>query len=79
MSSKQIDTDFFQEYLEKLGLCDFETNEILTMCKKHNHTAKISGSGLGDCVIVFDKVETDKYRTADISVESSGLIIDIIK
>ena len=68
-----------QEYLEKLGLCDDETNEILKMCKQHNHSAKISGSGLGDCVLVFDKVETDKYKTTDIKIDNNGLIVDIVR
>ena len=67
------------EYLEKLGLCDDETNEILKMCKQHNHSAKISGSGLGDCVLVFDKVETDKYKTTDIKIDNNGLIVDIVR
>ena len=49
------------------------------MCKQHNHSAKISGSGLGDCVLVFDKVETDKYKTTDIKIDNNGLIVDIVR
>ena len=68
-----------QEYLEKLGLCDAETNEILDMCQQHNNVAKISGSGLGDCIIVFDKIKTDKYRTLDVIIDNHGLTISNIK
>lgn len=68
-----------QECLQQLNLCDTDINDIIEMCKKKHHIAKLSGSGLGDCVIVFDKVKTDKYKTADIKIDNKGVIVNVIK
>ena len=63
-----------QEQLTKLGLVDKETKEILEMCKKQNLPAKISGSGLGDCVLVFGKNgKFGDYKSVEIKPDNQGL------
>ncbi|MBQ3945286.1 MAG: hypothetical protein II670_06715, partial [Alphaproteobacteria bacterium] len=48
-----------QTQLERLNLVDNDTKSILEFCKKQNLPAKISGSGLGDCVVVFGKYKNN--------------------
>ncbi len=45
-----------QQLMQKLGLCTEAIDAILFDCTKNQLAAKISGSGLGDCVIIFDKI-----------------------
>ena len=66
--------------LEKLNLADADTNNILQQCKKQNIVAKISGSGLGDCILaLIDKnsknkdIKIDNYKTIDIDIDEQGL------
>ena len=63
-----------QEQLTKLGLVDKATKKILEMCKKQNLPAKISGSGLGDCVLVFGKNgKFGDYKSVEIKPDNQGL------
>ncbi len=63
-----------QEQLTKLGLVDKDTQNILDLCKKQNFPAKISGSGLGDCVVVFGKNgDFGNYKSIEIKPELKGL------
>ena len=66
--------------LEKLNLADKDVNKVLNQCKKQHIVAKISGSGLGDCVLaLIDKDSTDQsikidnYKTVDIDIDEQGL------
>ena len=86
LSIVDMDKDAFAEYisrnqecLQQLNLCDTDINDIIEMCKKKHHIAKLSGSGLGDCVIVFDKIKTDKYKTAEIKIDNKGVIVNVVK
>ena len=42
-----------QDHMTQLGLNTPAISDILTCCNHDGHPAKISGSGLGDCVIIF--------------------------
>ena len=80
-----------QNILEILNLADSDINNIITACKKDNVSAKISGSGLGDCVIVFAKFKDikkkykniamllNKYKFLEIKIDNKGLKYKIIK
>ena len=66
--------------LEKLNLADADTRNILTQCQKQDVVAKISGSGLGDCVLALIKQDDknqnfkiDNYKTIDIGIDEQGL------
>jgi len=66
-----------QDLMEELGVCDDALTEILsTMNKMPNISgAKISGSGLGDCVLgigALDKVDW-KYREIPVELSSCGV------
>lgn len=47
----------YQDYMHQLGVSDAVLDEILSLLKQQNQVAKISGSGLGDCVIAFGHIE----------------------
>ena len=51
-----------QLLLKKLNLTDDNIEHIITCCEQQNIPAKISGSGLGDCVIAFTTKKNGKIN-----------------
>ena len=66
-----------QLLLEKLNLCDNDINNIMQQCKKQNICAKISGSGLGDCVIAICEKNKDfkieNYKKIELIIDCEGI------
>ncbi|MBL0849020.1 MAG: mevalonate kinase [Candidatus Liberibacter ctenarytainae] len=66
-----------QGLLETLGVSDQKLSEIVWMLRKQPDVmaAKISGSGLGDCVIALGKVHPDSlpYQSIHCTMHSEGL------
>ena len=80
-----------QKILEELNLMDNDIFNIISACKKDNVCAKISGSGLGDCIVAFAKQEdiknrfknvsmlSDVYKILNVEIDNKGLKYKIIK
>ncbi len=70
-----------QKYLDNLGLVDKDMQNIINQCKKQNVVAKISGSGLGDCVIAIckksKKFDIKKYKKIEVKIDFNGLKYEI--
>lgn len=66
-----------QKFLAALNLVDKSTHDILQQCSKQNVCCKISGSGLGDCVMAICKKGTTfdihGYNCVDIAIDNMGL------
>ena len=63
-----------QLLLQKLNLVDDDIEDILHQCERQNVVAKISGSGLGDCVIAFNGgVKVKGYKSIKIQPDNSGI------
>ena len=66
-----------QTFLEQLNLADNDTKNIIKQCNKQNVVAKISGSGLGDCVIAIckkgQKFNIKKYKKIKINIDIDGI------
>lgn len=56
---------------KKLQVSDSVLDEIVTLV---GGGAKISGSGLGDCVVAFDKITSNKYQSYPLEVSLQGVI-----
>lgn len=69
-----------QTFLERLNLADRDTKNIIKQCNKQNVVAKISGSGLGDCVIAICKkgqtFNIKKYKKIKINIDTDGIRYD---
>ena len=66
--------------LERLNLDNKDVIKILNQCKRQHVVAKMSGSGLGDCILaLMDKnskntdIKIDNYKTIDIDIDEQGL------
>ena len=67
-----------QSLLQELRLVDDDIENILNQCKRRNVVAKISGSGLGDCVIAFNGgVKVKGYKSIKIQPDNSGITYKI--
>lgn len=66
----------YQQHLHDLGVCDTTQQQHLHEALRHPATqaAKISGSGLGDCILAF--ADTLPTQHDPICISSSGLIIE---
>ena len=63
-----------QLLLQKLNLVNDDIEDILHQCERQNVVAKISGSGLGDCVIAFNGgVKIKGYKSIKIQPDNSGI------
>ena len=63
-----------QALLQKLKLVNDDIENILHQCEKQNVVAKISGSGLGDCVIAFkSSIKVKGYKSIKIKPDTSGI------
>ena len=63
-----------QLLLQKLNLVDDDIEDILHQCERQNVVAKISGSGLGDCVIAFNGgIKIKGYKSIKIQPDNSGI------
>lgn len=63
-----------QLLLQKLNLVDDDIEDILHQCERQNVVAKISGSGLGDCVIAFNgDIKVKGYKSIKIQSDNSGI------
>ena len=67
-----------QLLLQKLNLVDDDIEDILHQCERQNVVAKISGSGLGDCVIAFNgDIKVKGYKSINIKPDETGMIYTI--
>ena len=67
-----------QSLLQELWLVDNDIEDILHQCERQNVVAKISGSGLGDCVIAFNGGTKIKgYKSIKIQPDNSGITYTI--
>ena len=66
--------DHYQKLMRELGVSDDTLERIITGAYEHHdcHTAKISGSGLGDCVLALADTTPANFSAAPIAKE--GLI-----
>jgi len=66
-----------QILLEKLNLIDNDIVNIIEQCRKQNVIAKISGSGLGDCIIAIceknKKFKIQNYKKIEINIDYDGI------
>lgn len=64
--------DEYQELMVELGVSDLKLNKMITSLKSSNdiHGAKISGSGLGDCILTLGET-TNNYMGELIQIEIS--------
>ncbi len=66
-----------QKYLEQLKLADKDIINIIEQCKKQDVACKISGSGLGDCVIAVceknKKFIIKKYKKIELKIDFEGI------
>ena len=65
-----------QKMLHKLGMSNITISRIISQCKKKKIIAKISGSGLGDCVLALGKIDINDKRCFDIEVDEKGIEIE---
>lgn len=65
----------YQDHMQALGVCDAVQAQHLRDALAHpgTHAAKISGSGLGDCILTFADHPPPAHRAVQISKE--GLIL----
>lgn len=66
-----------QHLLEKLNLDDLETKDIIQQCRQQNVCAKISGSGLGDCIIAICEINKNftikNYKKVEVNIDTNGI------
>jgi mevalonate kinase len=79
--SKAVNNNHVQ--MQALGVCNKKLCEIIDYAKSLPGvlTAKISGSGLGDCAVVFGTLDRAHcpYPVIDIKMEGTGIIIESAK
>lgn len=63
----------YQEYMEKLGVCDDTQKAHLAAVADVAKAAKISGSGLGDCILAFSEALPPHHEAVEI--DNDGLIV----
>ena len=61
----------YQHLLEELGVCDAVQAAHLAAARPHAHAVKISGSGLGDCILAF--AETPPPHHQAVVIDGDGL------
>ena len=63
-----------QLLLKELNIVDSDIEHILNQCNEQQIVAKISGSGLGDCVIAFKKnVKVKNHKSINVKSDNNGL------
>ncbi|MBA5724370.1 mevalonate kinase [Candidatus Liberibacter sp.] len=71
-----------QGLLETLGVSDETLSDIVWKLRKQSHimAAKISGSGLGDCIVALGVIDSDipPYRSIDCRMCSKGIQLVLI-
>ena len=69
-----------QYLLQKLNLVDEDINNILKQCSQQNIVCKISGSGLGDCVVAICEkkkiLKINGYVVKKIEIDFEGIMYD---
>lgn len=65
----------YQAYMQALGVCDATQAAHIAAARAQAgvHAAKISGSGLGDCILAFAATPPDAHRR--IGIDPQGVII----
>ena len=58
--------------MDALGVCDLTLAKIVYQVREKGHAAKISGSGLGDCVLALGEVQLDGYRCLPVTITEQG-------
>ena len=67
-----------QSLLQELKLVNNDIENILHQCERQSIVAKISGSGLGDCVIAFNgDIKVKDYKSINIKPDETGMIYTI--
>lgn len=72
--------NYYHGLLETAGVCDLELTKIVHTARKQPEVlgAKISGSGLGDCVITLGKMQKESIENEiEIKVSSKGIIYHV--
>jgi mevalonate kinase len=73
--------NLYQEYLKDIGVSDYTIDKIVDIARKYSLAAKISGSGLGDCVLVLTQQyqvqniikELKEFKVFELQIESEGV------
>jgi len=58
--------------MDALGVCDLTLAKIVYEARELGHAAKISGSGLGDCVLALGEVTLPGYECLTLDITESG-------
>ena len=61
----------YQHLLEELGVCDAVQAAHLAAARPHAHAVKISGSGLGDCILAFADTPPPQHQA--VVIDGDGL------
>lgn len=61
----------YQHLLEELGVCDAVQAAHLGAARPHAHAVKISGSGLGDCILAFADTPPPQHQA--VVIDGDGL------
>lgn len=62
--------------MDALGVCDLTLAKIVYQVRELGHAAKISGSGLGDCVLALGEVELPGYTCLPAPISELGAWYD---
>ena len=73
-----------QEYLEQIGVSNAELRKMIEIANKTSYGSKITGAGLGGCIIsLVDESEIDQtlenlssknYECFSVKIDSKGLV-----
>jgi len=58
--------------MDALGVCDLTLAKIVYAARERGHAAKISGSGLGDCVLALGEVTLPGYACLTLDIAETG-------
>lgn len=58
--------------MDALGVCDLTLAKIVYEARELGHAAKISGSGLGDCVLALGEVKLPGYECLTLDITEDG-------
>ena len=58
--------------MDALGVCDLTLAKIVYEARELGHAAKISGSGLGDCVLALGDVNLPGYECLSLDITEAG-------
>ena len=64
--------NIYHGLMDALGVCDLTLAKIVYQVREMGHAAKISGSGLGDCVLALGVVTLEGYRCLPVTITEGG-------